>query len=185
MIINKDSINSTISYFLNETAHIGWLLEVLGLVVVCEEMELKLMPKTHHCRSLFYNMRNAVPRFCTCISYGFQTILQCVFACQKNVTFTCLSGIMLMNLRKDIKKLTETRWGRLINSLINECQQLHIKKILQFEKSKSEKNRSRRCRKIVKSNSLHNFLLKDKYWFDVSIISKSPNNDSILKKRGK
>ena len=130
-------------------------------------------------------MRNTVPRFCTCISYRFQTILQSVFACQKDVTFTCLPGIMLMNLRKHIKKLMKTRWGKLINRFINECQQFHFKKILQLEKSESEKNRSRRCRKIFKGNGSYNFLLKDEYWFDVSIISKTPNNNSILKKRSK
>ena len=68
-------------------------------------------------------------------------------------------------------------------SFVNECQKFHFKKILQLEKSKSEKNRSRRSRKIVKSNGSYDFLLKDEYWFDVSIISKSPNNNSILKKR--
>ena len=94
-MINKDSINSTISYFY---VRLLVLLVLLGLVVGGEEMELKLIPETHYCRSLSYNMRNAGPRFCTCISYGFQTILQRVFACQKNVTFTYLPGIMLMNL---------------------------------------------------------------------------------------
>ena len=41
---------------------------------------------------------------------------------------------------------------------------------------------SRRGRQIFKGNSSYNFLLKDEYWFDVSVISKSPNNNSILKK---
>ena len=47
-MINKDSINSTIAY-LSMTGKIGWLLEVLELVVGGEEMELKLMPETHFC----------------------------------------------------------------------------------------------------------------------------------------
>ena len=96
------------------------------------------MPETHYCRSLLYNMRNAVPRFCICISYGFQTIVQRVLACKKNVTVTCLPGIMLINLQKFIKNSWK-QWGKLINSFVNECQNFHFKRILQLEKSKSEK----------------------------------------------
>ena len=47
--------------FSRKTARVGWLFEVLGLVVGGEEMELKLMAETHYCGSLFYNMRNIVP----------------------------------------------------------------------------------------------------------------------------
>ena len=142
-------------------------------------MELKLTTETHHSRSLFCSMGNAVPRFCTCISDRFQAILQSVLACQKNVTFTCLPGVMLMNLCKQIKEFMKARWGNFINRFINKCQQFHFKKILQLKKSEGEKNRSGRCRKIFKVNSTYNFLLKDKYWFNVSIICKPPNNNSI------
>ena len=44
---------------LSDTACVCWLFEVLGLAAGGEEMELNLMPETHYCRSLFYNMRNA------------------------------------------------------------------------------------------------------------------------------
>ena len=74
--------------------------------------------------------------------------MQSGFACQKNVTFTCLSSIILMNLRKNIKELKKTRWEKLLKRSINECQQFHFKTILQPEKLKSVKSRSRRSRRI-------------------------------------
>ena len=43
---------------------------------------------------------DAVPRSCTCIPDRFQAILQSVFTGQRNVTFTGLPGIMLMNIGK-------------------------------------------------------------------------------------
>ena len=78
-------------------------LEILGVVVSSNQMELELAAETDHSRSLFYNMGNVVPRFCTCISDRFQALLQSVLTFFKNVTFTCLPGIMLMNLCKQIK----------------------------------------------------------------------------------
>ena len=107
------------------------------------------------------------------------------FACQKNVTFTCLHSIMLMNLQKHIKKLMKTRWRKHIYRFKNKFRQFHFKKMLQLEIEKIDKNRSRRYRKIFISNSSYNFLLKNEYWLDVSIIRKSRYNNSILKKRSK
>ena len=34
-----------------------------------------------------------------------------LFACKKNVIFTCLHGTVLMNLGKNFKELMKKRWG--------------------------------------------------------------------------
>ena len=90
------------------TANIWWLFEVLELVINVEKIEFKLMPETQYCRSFLYNMQNAVLT-CTFISYRIQFALQIVSLRQKNATFTSLSGIILMNLRKYIQKFMKTR----------------------------------------------------------------------------
>ena len=86
------------------------------------------------------NMSNTAPRFCTCISYRFLTILWSVFSCQKNVTFTCLPGIMLMNLQKHVKKLMKHDGESLLtDSKTN---------VSSFISKRSCSLRSRRVRKI-------------------------------------
>ena len=92
---------------------------------------------------------------------------------------------MLVKLCKLIKKIMKARWGKCINRFINKCQQSNFNKMQQLKKSEDEKNWGRRYIKICKVNSAYNFILKDGYSLNVSIICKSPKNNSILKKRSK
>ena len=126
---------------MSATCLLMYTLKLLGVV-----MELELTTETHHCPRLFYCIRNAVPRFCTCISDRFQAILHSVVTCQKDVTFMYMPGFMLMSLCKQIAKFMKAKWGKFITRFINKCQQFRFKKIMQLKRSEGEKNRSRRCR---------------------------------------
>ena len=67
------------------------------------------------------------------MSDRFQVILESALTCQKNVTCTCLPGIMLMNLCEQIKKFMKAGLGKFINRFVNKFQQLNFKKIMQLK----------------------------------------------------
>ena len=59
--------------------------------------------------------------------------------------------------------------GKRIRKFMKECLQFHLKKILQLEKSEVGMIGAEGAEKIFEGNSWYKLLLKDEYWFDVSV----------------
>ena len=75
-------------------------VKILQLIVDRKQMQFNLPTEGNYRIRLFDQGGDAVPRSYACIPDRFQAILQSVFTHQKNVTFTGLPGIMLMNIGK-------------------------------------------------------------------------------------
>ena len=105
--------------------------------------------------------------------------------CMSEECHHCMPAWYHVNeLAKAHQKTYENNWGNLLTNSKTNVNSFISKRSCSL-RSQREKIKIRRCRRIFKSNSSYNFLLKGEYWFDLSILCKSPNNNSILKKRGR